>query len=264
MLDLQKKADGFRALHLPRQPLVLFNVWDAGSARVVTLAGAFAIATGSWSVAAANGFSDGEHLPPDLVIDNLAQITRATELPVTIDIESGYGRTAEMVGRTITRTVEAGAVGCNLEDSYPDDGRLREIADQVERIRHARIAADASGIRYFINARTDIFLQGPAEAHDEAMLKAAVDRAHAYASAGADGFFAPGLVDRGLIAGLATASPLPLNIMVSDETPGLDALREAGVARVSHGPRPYLAMMKVLEELARAAMRTEAPESLRR
>lgn len=264
MSDLQKKVDGFRALHVPGQPVVLFNIWDPGTARAVTAAGARAIATSSWSVAAANGFSDGEHLPLDLAIDNLARITRATELPVTIDIESGYGRTAEMVGRTITRTIEAGAIGCNLEDSLPDNGKLREIAEQVERIRHARVSADTWGIRYFINVRTDIFFQGPPEAHDEAMLKAAVDRGHAYADAGADGFFAPGLVDRGLIARLAAASPLPLNIMVSDGTPGLDALAVAGVARVSHGPGPHLTMMKELERLARAAMRAESPDTIRR
>lgn len=262
MSDLKKKADDFHALHVPGRPLVLFNIWDPGTARAVTAAGARAIATGSWSVASANGFSDGEHLPLDLAIDILARITRATELPVTIDVESGYGKMAEMVGRTIARTVEAGAIGCNLEDSFPENGTLREIAEQVERIRHARIAADTSGIRYFINARTDVFFQGPSETHDETMLKAAVNRAHAYAHAGADGLFAPGLVDQGMIARLAAASPLPLNIMVSDETPSFDALVDSGVARVSHGPGPYLAMMKKLEKFARAAMRTEPPETV--
>ena len=252
MSDLQQKAHDFHALHVPGQPVVLFNIWDAGSAKAVAAAGARALATGSWSVAAAHGFGDGERLPLDLAIDNLARIARAVALPVTIDIESGYGSTADMVGRTIARTIAAGAIGCNLEDSFPGDGTLREVTGQVERIRCARAAADAQGIRYFINARTDIFFQGPPATHDEAMLNAAIDRAHAYRDAGADGLFAPGLVDRTLIARLAAASPLPLNIMVSDETPGLDVLCDAGVARVSHGPRPYLAMMQALEELARA------------
>jgi 2-methylisocitrate lyase-like PEP mutase family enzyme len=264
MSDLRKKADDFRVLHVPGRPLVLFNIWDAGTAKAVTAAGASAIATGSWSVAAAHGVDDGERLPLDLAIDNLARIARATDLPVTVDIESGYGETADAVERTIMRTIEAGAIGCNLEDSFPKSGKLRDIAEQVERIRHARRAADTTGLRYFINTRTDIFFQGSPEEHDEAMLTAALDRARAYADAGADGLFTPGLVDRAKISRVAAASALPLNIMVSDRTPSLDVLASAGVARVSHGPGPYLMMMKRLEELARAAMRPSTPDARRR
>ncbi len=98
---------------------MLFNIWDVGSAKAVESAGARALATGSWSVAKANGYEDGERVPPDLVIENLRRIARATDLPVTIDLESGYGRTPEAVGRTVERSIEAGAVGCNLEDSEP-------------------------------------------------------------------------------------------------------------------------------------------------
>jgi len=157
------------------------------------------------------------------------------------------------------RTIEAGAVGCNLEDSFPENGRLRDIAEQVARIRHARMAAEALGMPYFINARTDVFFRGSPEQHDDAMLGAAIERARAYADAGADGLFAPGLVDRAMMARLADASPLPLNIMVSDGTPSLEALAAAGVARMSHGPGPYLAVMKMLEANARAAMGVSAP-----
>jgi 2-methylisocitrate lyase-like PEP mutase family enzyme len=254
MSDLQKKATAFRALHIPGQPLVLFNVWDAGSAKAVIAAGARALATGSWSVAAANGFDDGERLPLDLAIDNLARIARATELPVSIDIESGYGKTAEAVGQTVRRTIEAGAIGCNLEDSFPENGKVRETAEQIERISHARRAADSLGIPYFINARTDVFFQKPAEEHDESMLRDAVERAQAYAKAGASGLFAPGLVNLEFIARLAKESPLPLNIMASAKTPSLDALAGAGVARFSHGPGPYVGAMKALEQNARAAL----------
>ena len=252
MSDLQTKAEAFRALHIPGQPLVLFNVWDAGSAKAVTTAGAQALATGSWSVAAANGFGDGEKIPLDLAIENLTRIVRATELPVSLDIESGYGKTAEAVGQTVRRTLEAGAVGCNLEDSFPENGTLREIAEQVERIKQARRAADAAGIPYFINARTDVFFQKPAEQHDDSMLQAAIERARAYAEAGASGIFAPGLIDLEMIARFAATLHLPLNIMASGKTPGVGALASAGVARVSHGPGPYLTVMKALEDLARA------------
>jgi len=234
-------------------PLVLFNVWDAGSAKAVAAAGAKAIATGSWSVANANGFEDGERIPLAMAIDNLRRIVGVASLPVTVDLESGYGDGPEAVGETIGRAIDAGAIGCNLEDSFPASGRLRDIVDQAERIRRARRVADAVGIRFFINARTDVFFQRSAEHHDEAMVSEAVKRARAYAEAGADGLFAPSLADITLIKRLAETSPLPLNIMVGDATPPLRALAECGVARVSHGPRPYLSAMRVLQEAARTA-----------
>jgi methylisocitrate lyase len=157
-----------------------------------------------------------------------------------------------MVGETIGLAIDAGAVGCNVEDSFPANGTLRETVDQGDRIRRSRQAADAAKIRFFINARTDVFFQRPPEQHDAAMVDEAIERARAYAEAGADGLFAPGLADITLIARLAEASPLPLNIMVGDATPPLRVLAEHGVARVSHGPGPYLMVMKALEEAARA------------
>jgi methylisocitrate lyase len=254
MVDLVQRAKDFHALHVRGRPLVLFNIWDPGSAKAVASAGAQAIATGSWSVASASGFRDGEQVPLELVLDNLSRIVRGTNLPVSVDVESGYGKTAEAVGATIERTLAAGAVGCNLEDSFVENGRLREIADQQERIRQARRIADQSGLQYFINARTDVFFQKPPAEHDSAMVEAAIERARAYADAGANGIFAPGLVDRALIARLASAAPLPLNVMVSDQTPPLAQLADAGVARVSHGPGPFINTMKQLETLARAAL----------
>jgi methylisocitrate lyase len=251
--DQTRKAEQFRALHIPGKPLVLFNIWDAGGAKTVAAGGAKAIATSSWSVANANGFSDGEQTPLILAIENLRRIVGATDLPVTIDLESGYGDASETVGETIGLAIDAGAIGCNLEDSFPVNGKLRKTIDQADRLRRARQKADASDIRFFINARTDVFFQGPPAQHDDAMVAEAVERARAYAAAGADGLFAPGLVDITLIARLAEASPLPLNIMVGDATPPLSALAGHGVARVSHGPGPYLMAMKALDESARAA-----------
>jgi len=253
MTDQAHKAEQFRALHIPGKPVVLINIWDAGGAKAVALGGAKAIATGSWSVANANGFADGERIPLALAIDNLRRIVGATQLPVTVDLESGYGDTPEMVGETIALAIEAGAVGCNLEDSFPANGKLRERVDYANRVRRARQAADAANMRFFINARTDIFLQRPPEQHDDVMVAETIDRAHAYAKAGADGLFAPGLEDIVLIARLAEASPLPLNIMVGDTTPSVRVLAEHGVARLSHGPGPYLMAMRALEEAARAA-----------
>ena len=246
-----RKAEAFRASHVRGKPLVLFNVWDAGSAKAVAASGAKAIATSSWSVAHANGFDDGERTPLALAIDNLRRIVGAVDVPVTADLESGYGDGAEAVGETVGLAIDAGAVGCNLEDSFPGSGKMRETPEQARRIECARRTAEAAKIRFFINARTDVFFQRPAEQHDEGMVVQAIERARAYAEAGADGLFAPGLVRRALIAMLVEAAPLPVNIMVDDATPSLRELSLCRVARVSHGPRPYLAAMKALEEAAR-------------
>ena len=150
MADQLKKVEQFRALHVRGTPVVLFNIWDAGSAKAVAAAGAKAIATGSWSVANANGFADGEHMPLPVAIDNLRRIVGVTDLPVTVDLESGYGDTPQMVGETIRLAIEAGAVGCNLEDSFPANGKLRDTVDQCDRLRRARQTADALGIPFFI------------------------------------------------------------------------------------------------------------------
>jgi len=253
MADQKRRAEQFRALHISGSPLVLFNIWDAGSAKAIVIGGAKAIATGSWSVANANGFSDGERIPLAFAIENLRRIVSVTDVPVTIDLESGYGDQPEAVGRTIGLAIDAGAVGCNLEDSFPANGKLRETAEQANRIRCARRTADAADTPFFINARTDIFFQRPPEQHNETMVVEAMERARVYAEAGADGLFAPGLADISLIARLAEGSPLPLNIMVAEATPPLRKLAEHGVARVSYGPGPYLMAMQALEEAARAA-----------
>ncbi|TDR41524.1 2-methylisocitrate lyase-like PEP mutase family enzyme [Tahibacter aquaticus] len=250
MSTQQHKAQTFRSLHQPGRPLVLFNIWDVGSAKAVAAAGAPAIATGSWAVAAANGFADGEQMPLSFALANLSRIVAATALPVTIDLESGYGASAADVGASIAQAIAAGAIGCNLEDSFPADGSLRGIDEQVQRYVQARAAATAASVDLFINARTDVFFQRPPEAHDAAMLAQAVARAQAYAAAGADGLFVPGLADEALIAQLVDASPLPVNIMVGATTPSLEKLAALGVARISHGPGPYLAAMKSLQQSA--------------
>lgn len=248
------RAARFHALHQPGDPLVLFNVWDAGSAKAVAAAGAAALATGSWSVAAANGFDDGERMPLVLALDNLRRIVAASSLPVTVDLESGYGETPEQVAATVSAALDAGAIGCNLEDSFPESGALRDAADQAQRLAQARKAADTAGIALFINARSDVFFQKSAEAHDEGMVDEALDRARAYAAAGASGLFLPGLSDERLIARAVQGSPLPVNVMAMPGTPPMARLRELGVARVSHGPGPYRGAMQWLQDAARNAM----------
>jgi len=251
MTDQSAKAQAFKDLHIPGNPLLLFNAWDAGSTKAVEKAGARAIATGSWSVAAANGYGDGEEVPLALAMENLARIVAATSLPVSVDIESGYGDAPEAVGQTVRKAVAAGAIGCNLEDSFPADGSLRDAEAQVSRIGAARQAAN--GLPFFINARTDIFFQKPAPQHDETMLQEAVRRAQLYADAGADGIFVPGLIDLALLEKVCAEVPIPVNFMAFPGAPGAREVALTGVARISHGPNPYRTAMAALTAAAQAA-----------
>ena len=254
MTDQRARADEFRRLHVAGDPLVLFNAWDAGSARAVAAGGARAIATGSWSVAAAHGYPDGEGLPLDLAIANLERIGRSVALPVTIDLESGYGARPASVAETLTRALRAGAVGCNLEDSVIGGDSLYSPQEQAARIRAARAAADRLSIPAYINARTDVFLKAEPARHDSTLVDIALQRAAAYAAAGASGLFVPGLTNAELIGPLCTASPLPVNVMVTPALPPRAELARLGVARISHGPGPYRAAMRFLEDAARAAL----------
>ncbi len=246
-------AKTFAALHVSGSPIVLFNAWDAGSAQAVAKAGAKAIATGSWSVAAAHGYSDGQKLTLELAIANLARIVASVALPVTIDLESGYGEAPEAVFLAVSQALAAGAIGFNLEDQIIGETALYPSSTQALRLRAAREAANTAGVPAFINARTDMFLKAPADTHNLAMVQAVLERAHAYAEAGANGFFAPGLTDEILVAALCKACPLPVNIMVAAPSAATQRLAGLGVARISYGPNPYRQAMKFLEEAARAA-----------
>jgi 2-methylisocitrate lyase-like PEP mutase family enzyme len=255
MTTQQEKAQTFHSLHIAGKPLVLFNIWDAGSAKAVADAGAAALATGSWSVAAAHGYPDGERIPLDVALANLRRIVANTALPVTFDVESGYGASPDEVGNTIAAAIQAGAVGCNIEDSFPADGSLRSVDEAAARIAQARAAADRSDVAFFINARCDVFFRKPAATHDSSLVEAALVRAAAYAKAGADGFFVPGLADMALIAAVTQRSPLPVNILVDLGAASLEALAAAGVARISHGASPYVVAMNAVRDAAKTLYR---------
>ena len=175
-------------------------------------------------------------------------------MPVSIDLESGYGSNSQAVGDTISRAIAAGAIVCNLEDSDPSTGLIRTITEQQQRLCAAQDAVQTSGARFFINAHTDLFLQAATAQHDTTMVSAALERAQAYADSGATAIFVPGLVDPALIGRVVKGSPLPVNVMVSSSTPTLAKLAELGVARVSHGPGPFRSAMKALEQAASAAL----------
>ncbi|HJR82397.1 MAG TPA: isocitrate lyase/phosphoenolpyruvate mutase family protein [Sphingomicrobium sp.] len=245
------KFHDFSALHVPGDPLVLFNAWDPGSAVAVAKSGAKAIATGSASVSMANGFGDGEEVPIDLALANAARIAKAVELPVTVDFEGGYATDADGLSANGRRLAETGAIGCNFEDQVVGTDSLYEIDEQVGRIEALRRGV---GSDFFINVRTDLFLKAKPETHDSALAEQAIERGRAYAGAGANGFFIPGLADLALVEGIAAAVPLPVNAMHLPGGPAGSDWARAGIARVSHGPFPYMDMQRWLTERAREAL----------
>lgn len=240
----------FRSLHKPGNPIILYNIWDAGSAKAVAKSGAKALATGSAPVAMAQGYSDGEQMPLDLALDNIRRIIAAVDLPVSMDLEGGYGVETDMVAKTVSRAVATGIVGFNFEDQIVGGEGLHDINAQSSRIKVARKTADIDSVSPFINARTDLFLKAKPDTHTESMLNKAIERAKAYEQAGADGFFAPGLADEKLIATLCEKTNLPVNIIALPHVPPNDKLSELGVARISYGPVPYRLMLKALGEAA--------------
>ncbi|HKU76964.1 MAG TPA: isocitrate lyase/phosphoenolpyruvate mutase family protein [Pyrinomonadaceae bacterium] len=253
MTTQKEKAELFKSLHIKGSPLILFNIWDAGSARAIEQAGAKAIATGSWSVAAANGFDDGEQVPIELVFANLERIVKSVTLPVTLDFEGGYATDVTQLKENIKKLIAAGGIGLNFEDRIVDGSGLHSINDQSTRIEAVREAAETAGIPLYINARTDVFLQTYPAENDEAQLQQALERAQAYAKAGASGLFAPGLRNPELIKKLCDDSPLPVNIMVLPDTPPTNTMAALGVARISYGASPYLQMIATLKEAAEKA-----------
>jgi len=243
-----EKARAFAALHVPGRPVILYNVWDAGSAKAVAEGGAAALATGSASVAAAHDFTDAEALPLELALANAKRVVGAVDLPVTIDFEGAYAVAPDEVAANVAKLAATGAIGCNFEDQVVGGEGLHPIAFQAERIAAARAAAGAD---FFINARTDIFLK-QRQGHDEAMVDAALERAAAYAEAGASGLFVPGLADPRLLERVCAGSPMPVNFMAFPGAPSAGEVAATGIARISHGPFPHIAAMQALKDAAGA------------
>lgn len=243
-MSQKEKATHLADLHTQGTPLVLYNAWDAGSAKAIADAGALAIATSSWEVAAAQGYEDGEDLPLELAQQILARIAAAVDLPVTADFEGGYTDDDVQLADNVAHLLDLGIVGINFEDRVVKGSGLYDIDRQAARIAAIRRAADTKGIPLFINARTDLFL---GQGNDpESTIDAALDRASAYAAAGASGFFIPGLTREPLIARICEGTTLPVNVMVMDGVPPNDRLAEIGVRRISYGPIPFINAMGAL------------------
>jgi 2-methylisocitrate lyase-like PEP mutase family enzyme len=246
------KAKRFAELHMKGTPLLLYNAWDAGSAKSILAAGAKAIATSSWSVVEAQGYRDGEAIPIELAQRIVERIAATIEAPVTVDFEGGYSEYDGELADNISRLVDTGVIGINFEDRVVRGSGLYSVDRQARRIAAIRKEAEQKGVDLFINARTDVFFEHGEEATQA--VGEALDRAKAYAAAGASGFFVPGLVDDALIGRICEGVSLPVNIMVMEGVPSNARLAELGVARISYGPIPYIRAMKELEQEARTAL----------
>ena len=246
---MPSQFETFAALHVPGDPVILYNIWDAGSALAVAAAGAKALATGSHPVADANGWPDGQQVPLDFALANAKRIVEAVDLPVTVDFEGAYAVDPEEGGANVARLAATGAVGCNFEDQVIGGEGLHELDLQVRRIAAIRKAV---GDQFFINARTDLFLK--TQTYDDALVDQVIERGKAFADAGASGFFVPRLSDPRHIVRIVEQVPLPLNVIAFPGAPLKSEWANAGVARISHGPFPHRALMAKLTEMAREAI----------
>ncbi len=247
---LREKAERLRALHQRGRPLLLANAWDAATAHVAERAGSEAIATTSAGIAFARGYPDGEKIPRERMLEGIAAICAAVSVPVTADVEAGYGPTPEDVRRTVRGVLEAGAVGINLEDGNArPGGALADLAIQIEKIRAARDEADRAGVPIVVNARTDVFLDriGP----EDGRLDLAVRRGEAYRDAGADCVFVPGVTDPATIEEIVRRLGCPVNVLAGADSPPVGELARLGVARVSLGSGPMRAALSLVERLTR-------------
>ena len=245
----QERAAAFREMHRGPKILILPNAWDVASARVFEAAGFGAIGTTSAGVAASLGYPDGERVPVDEMLRVVRRISVGVMVPVTADIEAGYGVNESAVAETVKSVIGAGAVGINLEDGT-DDPRapLINSSAHAAKVSAARQAAASTGIPIVINARTDVYLLEVGE--PASRLRETVRRANAYLEAGADCIFVPGLGDASTIATLVREIAGPVSILAGRGVPAIPKLAELGVARVSVGSGPMRAALALVRRAA--------------
>jgi 2-methylisocitrate lyase-like PEP mutase family enzyme len=233
MSTQREKAELLRSLHRRGDPLVLVNVWDAVSARIIEELGFPAIATTSAGIAFLEGFGDGECIPRELMLQGVERVVRAVNVPVTADLEAGYGASVEDAADTARLAIAVGAVGMNFEDAA-GHGTLLDLELQAARVAAIRETAESANIPLVINARTDAFLGGVGES-DAWRLEESIRRGNRYAQAGADSVFVPGVADEELIHKLVQSIDAPVNVLAGAATPNVKRLAELGVARISVG-----------------------------
>jgi len=260
--NLKSKALAFRAMHRGPKILVLPNAWDVASARIFEQAGFGAIATTSAGIAFTLGYPDGQRISRVEMLARVARIAKAVKVPVTADVEGGYGDRPEDAARTAREVVEAGAVGMNLEDATKDSAHpLVELSLQVEKIHAVREAALKIGVLVVLNARTDVYLLevGPSEKrYDET-----VRRLLAFRDAGADCVFVPGLQDTETIARLVRGVKCPVNILGGPGSPTVPELENLAVARVSLGSSPMRATLGLVTRIAEELRKSGTYDSLK-
>lgn len=243
------KALQFRQLHRGPGVLILPNAWDVSSARIFEDAGFPAIATTSAGVAFSLGYPDGQRIPREEMLARIGRIARAVQVPVTADIEAGYGPNPEDAARTTRELIQAGVVGMNLEDgSGNPDRSLLDLQLAIEKVRAARQAAVEMRAQIWINARTDVYLLPGGD--PDADYAEALRRLVAFREAGADCAFAPGLKDAETIGRLVKAVECPVNILAVPGTPSIPDLEKLGVRRVSVGSGPMRATLGLLRRVA--------------
>jgi 2-methylisocitrate lyase-like PEP mutase family enzyme len=256
-----EKAERFRKLHHGPRLLALPNAWDVASARVLEEAGYPAVATSSAAVAFSLGYPDGQRISRNEMLEAVARIAHGVRVPVTADMESGYGTTAKEMMETTKAVIAAGAIGMNLEDVTGDDESSHvALPLQLEKIRAIKETASSAGVPLVLNARTDVYLMPIGETAKR--FERTVERLRAYHSAGADCVFAPGVSDRDTIAKLVKAITAPLNILVSAACPPLAELQKIGVARVSAGSAVMRATLGLVRRVAKDWMEAGTYDSL--
>jgi 2-methylisocitrate lyase-like PEP mutase family enzyme len=243
------KAEAFRAMHHGSRLLLLPNAWDAISARIIVEAGFGAIATTSGGVSWAIGYADGEAAPWDEIVAATARIAGAVSVPVTADIESGFGDTPEAVGRSIHEIMQAGAVGVNLEDGMRGPVPIRTIEDAAARIRAAREAARTASIPIVINARTDLYIKNIGD--EQSRFDEAVARGRSYLAAGADCVYPIALRDPATMERLVKALGAPINVNVRAGSPSVAELEALGVRRASTATAVTLKIADLIRHIAR-------------
>lgn len=243
------KARVLLSLHTQTALLVLPNIWNPIGARVLQAKGYPAVATASAAISASLGYRDGEKLKRSTLIDLTGRIARSVDVPVTADIEAGYGGTIADLAETINEVIDSGVVGVNIEDSFEVEGVLRPVEEQCQRISVVRQVADRRGIPLVINARVDSFLSSSFVDHGDA-TEDAVTRARAYAKAGADCIYPIGPGDLETAAVLRAGIELPINILVTPSAASLKALETIGVNRVSFGPFVFRACLRKFVDIA--------------
>ena len=251
----RSRAARFLELHHGEHILVLPNVWDATSARIFAQAGFLALGTTSAGIAASLGYPDGQYISLPLLRDVVQRITRVVSIPVSADMEAGYGDTPEELATTAREVIRMGAVGLNLEDgALSAEKPLQDIGRQIDKIQAVREVANSADIPLVINARVDVYLRLHGEADD--LFKQAVQRANAYRKAGADCSFLIGVRDKETIARLVREINGPVNVLASAGSPTIPELQELGVARVSFGAGPMRATLALLKDIARELKET--------